>query len=85
MKSIILAVTFFLIACGTVFAAEDAPTKNDAKALVKQAVTYYKEHGRDKFFNEVRTPAGKVHFKEGTKKGLYIFVYDEKGVVWPTA
>ena len=81
MKSIILAVAFFLIACGTVFAAEDAPTKNDAKALVKQAVTYYKEHGRDKFFNEVRTPAGKFHFQKETKKGLYIFVYDEKGVV----
>ena len=26
-------------------------------------------------------PNGLYHFKAGTKKGLYIFVYDEKGVV----
>ena len=80
MKSIILAFCFIFVSfCA--FAASEAPTKNDAKALVKQAVAYVKENGREKFFNEVRSPKGKFHFQEGTKKDLYIFVYDEKGVV----
>jgi cytochrome c len=80
MKSILLAFSFVFISfCA--FAAGETPTKNDAKALVKQAVAYAKENGREKFFNEVRSPKGKFHFQEGTKKGLYIFVYDEKGTV----
>ena len=62
------------------FAAE-APTKADAQAFVKQAVAYAQENGRDKFLNEVRNPTGKFHFQEAKNKGLYIFVYDEKGVV----
>jgi cytochrome c len=61
--------------------AAEAPTKEDAKALVNQAVAYAKANGREKFFNEVRNPSGLFHFKAGTKKDLYIFVYDEKGVV----
>ena len=80
MKSIILALCLVFFSFSA-FAAVDAPTKNDAKALVKEAVKFAKENGRDKFFNEVRSPNGKFHFKDGTKKGLYIFVYDEKGVV----
>ena len=61
--------------------AQEAPTKDDVMAFVKQAVTFEKANGKDKFFNEVRNPSGQFHFKDGTKKGLYIFVYDEKGVV----
>ncbi len=80
MRSLVLA--FCLMLCSVaVSIAADLPTKNDAKALVKEAVKFAKENGREKFFNEVRTPNGKFHFKEGTKKGLYIFVYDEKGIV----
>ena len=57
------------------------PTKYDAQALVKEVVKFAKASGKDKFFDEVRNPKGKFHYQEGTKKGLYIFVYDEKGVV----
>ena len=57
------------------------PTKDDAKSLVKQAITYYKANGREKFLNEVMKPSGLFHFQPDLKKGLYIFVYDEKGVV----
>jgi cytochrome c len=74
MKTFVLALCFALISCAA-FAAE-SPTKDDAKALVKQAVAFAKENGKDKFFNEVRSPQGKFHFQEGTKKGLYIFVPD---------
>ena len=80
MRIIGLVLSFVLFSFCS-FAAADGPAKNDAKSLVKQAVAYAKENGKEKFFNEVRNPSGKFHFKEGTKKGLYIFVYDEKGTV----
>ena len=79
MKSFVLSLCFLLFAV-CAFAANE-PTKADAKALVKEAVAFAKAHGKESFFNEVRSPSGKFHFREGTKKGLYIFVYDEKGVV----
>ncbi len=81
MKNLILAMVVMIMAAfgNPVWASE--PTKDDANALVKEAVAYAKEFGREKFFTEVRTPNGKFHFQEGVKKGLYIFVYDEKGVV----
>jgi len=79
MKSIVPALCLVLF---TSFAfAADAPTKNDAQAFVKQAVAYAHENGRNKFLNEVRNPNGQFHFQEAKNKGLYIFVYDEKGVV----
>ncbi len=80
MRTLVLALCLAFTSC-CAFAATDAPTKEDAKSLVKQAVAYAKENGKDKFFSEVRSPQGKFHFQDGTKKGLYIFVYDEKGVV----
>ena len=64
--------------------AEDAvvgASKDDVTAFVKQAIAFEKANGRDKFFAEVINPSGLFHFKAGTKKDLYIFVYDEKGVV----
>lgn len=62
------------------FAAEE-PNKEDAMNLVKEAVAYAKENSKDKFLNDVRNPSGKLHFKEGSYKDLYIFVYDKQGVV----
>lgn len=78
--TIFLILGIVIMGCSLALAAE-APTKDDAKALVKEAVKFAKANGKDKFFEEVRNPKGKFHFQEGTKKGLYIFVYDEKGVV----
>ena len=80
MRSMLLSLCFLIFSS---FAHADpaVATKDDAQALVKQAVKYAKENGQQKFFNEVRSPNGQFHFKEGTKKGLYIFVYDEKGTV----
>jgi signal transduction histidine kinase len=80
LRSILMMVGIMVFAFGLV-SASDAPTKDDAKALVKEAVKFAKANGKEKFFDEVRNPKGKFHFQEGTKKGLYIFVYDEKGVV----
>jgi len=76
-------IVFMLLASAAAlaFAADPAPTRDDVKALVSQAVAFYKANGQEKFLSEVRNPSGQFHFKQGTKKGLYIFVYDEKGVV----
>ena len=79
MRSIMLAVSLMLVS--TYAFALESPTENDAESLVKQAVAYSKEHGTEKLLNEVKNPNGNFHFQEGTKKGLYIIVYDEKGVV----
>jgi cytochrome c len=80
-RSLVLMVLGFFIFSVNAVTAADNPSKDDAKALVKEAVKFVKANGKDKFFDEVRNPKGKFHFQEGTKKGLYIFVYDEKGVV----
>lgn len=56
-------------------------TRDDAKALVEEAAAFLKANGREKFLSEVMRPSGRFHFQVGTKKGLYVFVYDEKGVV----
>jgi signal transduction histidine kinase len=58
-----------------------APSRDDAKALVKEAVQFATKNGRDKFLNEVASPKGSFHFQPGQRKDLYIFVYDEKGTV----
>ncbi len=81
MKKIIALVMCLGIFSFYSFAAAEEATKDDAQALVKEAVAYAKENGKDKFLNEVRSPSGQFHFKEGSKKNLYIFVYDEQGVV----
>jgi signal transduction histidine kinase len=57
------------------------PTRDDAKALVKEAIQYVTKKGREKFIAEVAGPKGAFHFQAGKRKDLYIFVYDEKGTV----
>jgi cytochrome c len=80
MKGFLLAVTLMLFSLSA-SASEVTPSKDEAKAMVKIAVAFAKDNGRQKFFSEVSGPSGQFHFKAGTKKGLYIFVYDDKGVV----
>jgi signal transduction histidine kinase len=80
MRSALISICLLIFSTCS-FADTPAPTKDDAKAFVKDAVKYLKENGQEKFFNEVRSPSGKFHFKQGENKGLYIFVYDEKGTV----
>jgi len=56
-------------------------TRDDAKALVQEAVQYLARNGREKLIAEVAGPKGQFHFQAGQRKDLYIFVYDEKGTV----
>ena len=47
MRIILVLACFILFSCNA-FAAAEAPTADDAKALVKQAVAYAKENGKDR-------------------------------------
>jgi len=54
----------------------DAPK---AEALVKQAVAFAKANGVDKLLQETNNGSGKFHVAAGSD--LYIFIYDQQGVV----
>jgi signal transduction histidine kinase len=55
------------------------PSSTQAVALVKQAVAFAKQNGVAKLIQETNTPNGKFHVASGGE--LYIFIYDERGVV----
>jgi signal transduction histidine kinase len=61
------------------FAFAQVPTSTQAVALVKQAVAYAKQNGIAKLIQETNAPNGKFHVATGGE--LYIFIYDERGVV----
>ena len=58
------------------FAAEERGTADEAKALVKKAVAYVKEVGKEKASAEFNNPKGKFVYKD-----LYIYAGDGLGVV----
>ncbi len=45
----------------------------DARMMVRQAVDFYRQNGRERFLKEVNNPQGQFH-----KGDLYAFVYDRK-------
>lgn len=53
----------------------DTNTPQEAKALVEQAIEFYKANGRDKALAEFSKPQGQF-----VKGDLYIFAFDSKGV-----
>ena len=55
------------------------PTSAQAVALVKQAVAFAKQNGIAKLIQETNLENGKFHVATGGE--LYIFIYDERGVV----
>ncbi len=58
-----------------------AQTRDQAKALVKQATEFAKKNTKDKFLEEVSGTKGQFHFNKGQNNDLYIFVYDLEGKV----
>ena len=56
------------------FAAGDAGTKDEAVAMVKKAIEYYKANGQEKAFAEFDNPKGKFRDRD-----LYIVVYNMDG------
>ena len=62
-----------------VMALAQTTTPADAAALVKEAVAYAKVNGIAKLILETNQPKGKFHVASGND--LYIFIYNERGVV----
>lgn len=58
------------------FAAGEKGTADEAAAMVKKAVAYLKENGKEKTFAEIANPAN----KQFHDRDLYLFVYDMNGV-----
>ncbi|MGO9139168.1 MAG: cache domain-containing protein [Syntrophales bacterium] len=72
MKKISIVVIVFLFMASFIFAA-DRGTPKEAQAMVKKAVAFLKESGKDKAFAEFSNPKGKF-----VNKDLYIWVLDAK-------
>ena len=66
-----------LIPCA--FTLAQTPTSVQAVALVKSAVAFAKANGVAKLIQETNQPKGKFHVATGGE--LYIFIYDDRGVV----
>ena len=75
MKRILQLMVATMILVGCVTGTFAGQKQDDAKALVKKAVAYLKEHGKEKAFAEFNNPRGRF-----VKGDLYIFVNDFSGV-----
>ena len=60
---------FFALTFQTVSFADDKGTAQEAVALVKKAIAYYKANGREKAFEAISDPKGMFVYKD-----LYVFV-----------
>jgi len=73
LKAVLMS--FVMLALQAPAQAQEKRTPEEAVAMVKKAVAYYKEVGREKAVAEYNNQKGK--FVDGE---LYIFAYDMKGV-----
>src|SRR5208283_4231478 len=67
---------FFLVGITSVAFAGGAGTKSEAEAMVKKAIAFIKEHGKETAFAEFNNRKGKF-----VDRDLYIMVYDMNGTV----
>jgi cytochrome c len=73
-KTLIPALAFTLALVGS--ATAGGPTKDEAVAMVKKAVSFIKEQGPEKAYPEITDKAGKFHDRD-----LYVVVYQLDGKV----
>jgi len=78
MRPIALATTFALLAA-PMAAQAPRPTPEKAEALVKAAIAYGKKNGMEKLFEETNAANGRFHAGPGAE--LYIFIYDQTGIM----
>lgn len=72
----IIAILVAALFHGTVFAAGQHASRDDAVAFVKKAIAYLKQNGKDKALQEFNLPKGQ--FIDGE---LYIVVIDMNGML----
>jgi len=78
MKKIIMLLFagMFLLVISGISLAADKGSKAEAEAMVKKAIVYLKEAGKEKALAEISNPKGKF-----IDRDLYVFVYDMNGKV----
>ena len=69
-----------LVASSFSLAAGDRGTPEEAKALVKKAITFYKTNGKDKTMTALNDAKGAF-----VDRDLYVFVHDDKGIYYAIA
>jgi len=75
LKGMVIAVTA-LAFNASAFAADATATADDAKAIVKRAVTYLKANGKEKMLAEASNQSGQF-----VKGDSYLSIYDQSGKV----
>lgn len=77
MKQFLKALFFGLITLGFVSGAvaQERGTRDEALAVVKAGLAYYKANGKDKTIAEANKADSSFR-----KKDLYLFIYDENGI-----
>jgi cytochrome c len=74
MKKLCAVAVSSMLLLAAAFPSWAAGTPEDAKALVEQAVAFYKANGKEKALAEFSKPDGKF-----VKDDLYIFAFDPQG------
>ncbi len=76
MKTLVtlLLMAVVLVGVSAVAVAADSGSKEEATALVKKAIDFYKANGKDKAFAEINNRKGQF-----VDRDLYVVVYDTNG------
>ena len=76
LKKVVYSLFIIILAVMGVAYAAERGTPEEAKMAVEKAVSYFKEHGKDKAMMEFNKPESMF-----VKGDLYVFVYDMNGVM----
>jgi signal transduction histidine kinase len=69
-----------LLAISTLAHAGERGTPDEAKTMVKTAITFFKANGKDKTMAALNDPKGAF-----IDRDLYVFVHDDKGIYYAIA
>ena len=78
--SILLCSLLLSATTSVAFAAGERGSPEEAKALVKKAITFYKANGKDKTMAALNDTKGSF-----VDRDLYVFVHDDKGMYYAIA
>jgi cytochrome c len=80
MKRVAVLLSSLLAFSSLSFAAGERGTPDEAKALVKKAISHFKANGKDKTMAALNDPKGAF-----IDRDLYVFVHDDKGIYYAIA
>lgn len=78
--SLLLSSLIVLAVAPASFAAGERGTPDEAKALVKKAIVFFKANGKDKTMPALNDPKGAF-----IDRDLYVFVHDKAGIYYAIA